>query len=457
MSGPTSPTNFGQNVRALIERAMLLARSGRVNEAEVAFRDIVRRSPSSIEPYAFLGGRAFQQQRYDEAVTAYERCIALDPRYVDFHFNLATAREKLGNLAGAIEAYLSACRLNPRDARLALFAGAALEAAGRREDAATMFTLGDDIDATLRMWKDRPDQNAEVRRRAATADHVIREHFTCLHALAVDESENRARSAGNGKVTPDLSRVRHAMWTQTHDGPVVFKTPKQEPSIFYMPDLEARPITPRERLPWASLIEGATDEIRAEYLAAVHGGAQLSPYVEATVRSPIWQELRGRQDWSSLHLFKAAQETQFAKLFPKTLKALEAADVVRVNGGTPIEMFLSRLKPGAHIPPHFGAANNRITVHLPLIVPNDCTIRVGSEFHTWREGELFAFDDSFEHEAWNRSTAERVVLIFESHHPDLRLEERAAIEYAFEARGRWLKERRVPGPDALPGRSTPTA
>jgi hypothetical protein len=36
------------------------------------------------------------------------------------------------------------------------------------------------------------------------------------------------------------------------------------------------------------------------------------------------------------------------------------------------------------------------------------------------------------------------VLIFEAHHPDLRPEERAAIQFAIEARGRWLRERRVP-------------
>ena len=77
-------------------------------------------------------------------------------------------------------------------------------------------------------------------------------------------------------------------------------------------------------------------------------------------------------------------------------------------------------------------------------MPGDCEIRVGNEMHAWREGELFAFDDSFEHEAWNRSSEDRVVLIFESHHPDLSRDERRAIEYAIEARGRWLKERRVP-------------
>lgn len=62
------------------------------------------------------------------------------------------------------------------------------------------------------------------------------------------------------------------------------------------------------------------------------------------------------------------------------------------------------MKPGAHIPPHCGAANYRLTIQLPLIVPGDCSIRVGSDVHIWREGELFAFEE----------------------------------------RGRWLRERRIP-------------
>ena len=144
---------------------------------------------------------------------------------------------------------------------------------------------------------------------------------------------------------PDLSRVRGAIWIQTHDQPFEYRTPNQQPSLFYMPDLPAQPITPRERFPWAAAIEALTADVRGEYLAAVDAGAQHAPYVDANTRSPIWRELRGNRDWSSLHLYKVAEETPFARLFPKTLKALEAADVVRVDG-RPVELFFSRLKPG---------------------------------------------------------------------------------------------------------------
>jgi len=400
-------------------------------------------APDSLESIALQATQAFREGRYREAAAGYERCVALSPASPAFHFNLGTARELSGDLQGAIGAYLDAFRMNPKDARLALFAGAALEAAGRRDAAATLFSLGDDLDPAVRRAKDRADIDPEVRRRSAVADRVIREHFTRLHASAIDMLEYGATANSGVAARADLARVRSAIWVQTHDKPFAYRTPGQQPSLFYMPDLAAQPITPRTRFAWTPQIESHMAEVREEYLAAAAAGVMHAPYVDANTRSPIWRELRGNADWSSLHLYKVAEETPFAELFPKTLQALDAADVVRVDG-RPVELFFSRLRPGTHIPPHFGIANNRVTIHLPLIVPGDCEIRVGNEMHAWREGELFAFDDSFEHEAWNRSSEDRVVLIFESHHPDLSADERRAIEYAIEARGRWLKERRVP-------------
>jgi aspartyl/asparaginyl beta-hydroxylase (cupin superfamily) len=397
--------------------------------------------PATVQAIAVEATRAFVQQRYAEAAAGYERCIALMPAEPAFHFNLGTACEKQGDLARAIDAYLMAWRLNPKDARLALFAGAALEAAGRREDAAVLFSLGDDIDLAVRRAKDRPDVDPEIRRRSATADRVMREHLTGLHAAAVSMFERESSAAG-GK-PPDVARVRSAVWVQTHDRPFTYRTPGQKPALFYMPDLPAMPVVPRERLPWAEALEARTANVREEYLAAVAAGAEHSPYVDAATQAPIWQQLRGKLDWSSLHLYKVGMKTPLVHLFPKTLAALEAADLVRLEG-RPVELLFSRLRRGAHIPPHFGTGNHRITVHLPLIVPGDCEIRVGSARHAWREGELFAFDDSFEHEAWNRSSEDRVVLIFEANHPDLRPEERAAVEYAIGIRERWIRERRVP-------------
>ncbi|MGH8282712.1 MAG: aspartyl/asparaginyl beta-hydroxylase domain-containing protein, partial [Gammaproteobacteria bacterium] len=85
------------------------------------------------------------------------------------------------------------------------------------------------------------------------------------------------------------------------------------------------------------------------------------------------------------------------------------------------------LKPGTHIPPHYGLANYKLAVHLPLIIPGDCAIRVGNETRAWTEGQCLIFDDSFQHEAWNNSSELRVVLILEIWNPQLSDAEQQAV------------------------------
>jgi aspartyl/asparaginyl beta-hydroxylase (cupin superfamily) len=81
--------------------------------------------------------------------------------------------------------------------------------------------------------------------------------------------------------------------------------------------------------------------------------------------------------------------------------------------------MFSALLPGGHIRPHRGPSNCRITIHLGLVVPSDCALRVGSEARSWISGKCLAFDDTFEHEAWNRSSTTRFVLFLDVWHPDL--------------------------------------
>jgi len=51
--------------------------------------------------------------------------------------------------------------------------------------------------------------------------------------------------------------------------------------------------------------------------------------------------------------------------------------------------------------------------HLGLKVPGpegSCRIRVGNDIGYWKEGKSLIFDDSNEHEVWNDSDSDRVVL-----------------------------------------------
>jgi aspartate beta-hydroxylase len=72
-------------------------------------------------------------------------------------------------------------------------------------------------------------------------------------------------------------------------------------------------------------------------------------------------------------------------------------------------------------------------MHLPLIVPPDCALNiVGGASHHWKEGELMMFDDTFEHEAWNRSDQPRLIVLMDCWNPHLSGPEKMAVKQLVE-------------------------
>jgi len=209
----------------------------------------------------------------------------------------------------------------------------------------------------------------------------------------------------------------------------------QQPSMFYFPGLAQRPFFDRANFDWVPAIEAATDMIRAELLAMIDNSSdRFGPYVTATPdRPPPNNPLLDKPDWGAAWLWKDGVVVGgMDELCPATLAALELAPQPLIPGRAPIALF-SRLTPGTHIQPHHGLLNTRLICHLPLIVPDGCGIRVGAETRSWREGEMLIFDDSFEHEAWNRGTGDRTILLFEIWRPDIDADERAQLTRIFSA------------------------
>jgi aspartyl/asparaginyl beta-hydroxylase (cupin superfamily) len=137
-----------------------------------------------------------------------------------------------------------------------------------------------------------------------------------------------------------------------------------------------------------------------------------------------WKELNQSKRWSALFLWKDGKRSDtIAARCPKTVAALEAAPVVKIPHRGPTAFF-SLLEPHTRIPPHTGTTNTRLTVHIPLIVPPKCGFRVGTQTREWHPGTALLFDDTIEHEAWNDSAEERVILIFDIWNPLLTQAER---------------------------------
>jgi len=109
----------------------------------------------------------------------------------------------------------------------------------------------------------------------------------------------------------------------------------------------------------------------------------------------------------------------FCMRFPKNATACPNTSELIFSMPEIISSNYSFMKPGTHILPHKGYSRMQLRCHLPLVVPDEklCAIRVGNETKHWREGELMIFDDSFEHETWNKSGKDRIVLMFDIPNP----------------------------------------
>jgi aspartyl/asparaginyl beta-hydroxylase (cupin superfamily) len=104
---------------------------------------------------------------------------------------------------------------------------------------------------------------------------------------------------------------------------------------------------------------------------------------------------------------------------PNCLRCPTTAAVLRTIPGLTTGFF-SILGPGKRLPPHYGPYRGVLRHHLALVVPEPaeaCGIRVGDEVRHWHEGQSLVFDDTYEHEAWNGTDDERVVLFLDIKRP----------------------------------------
>jgi aspartyl/asparaginyl beta-hydroxylase (cupin superfamily) len=76
---------------------------------------------------------------------------------------------------------------------------------------------------------------------------------------------------------------------------------------------------------------------------------------------------------------------------------------------------LSWLEPGCHIYAHRDVkAIHVLRAHLALEVADGAMMRVGDEVHTWCEGRCLLFDGFVDHEAGNRGSTRRVILMVDA-------------------------------------------
>ena len=149
--------------------------------------------------------------------------------------------------------------------------------------------------------------------------------------------------------------------------------------------------------PFVEILEGNAQTIRDD-LDRLLTADRFLPWPEKQLYDEGW-------DVFGFYWFGSQISTNCA-MCPRTTEIVEQVPNLVTAG-------FSRMGPGAHIRPHIGYTNKVLRCHLGLIVPPVCELRVGDETKRWEENRCLIFDDTLEHEAWNRSGRNRIVLLLD--------------------------------------------
>lgn len=401
-----------------LETARDLAASGRFDEAAAAYR--MARDQAPAEAAEYLGTYALRRQRWAEAAGFLEQAVGLMPENWAALENLGLAYERLGraDAAGAILRRVIAAQPAFFVARLLL---GFVERALGRADAAHAHMEWALLQAHKRgFWRD-----------AGTTQPWLREHVRVAATLVSDaRRELAAKLVAKVSSEGPLPRVEAFVRAQFGLERAQSPDPRQAPKKHYVPGLPPTPWFDPALFPWARRLREAFPAILSEYLSVAGAGQgfesfltfksaeQVAKYLGTTGPAP---------EWNAFFFYRhGVRNDENCARCPQTAALLDELPLIKLPGTTP-EVCFSVLTPGSHILPHRGDANLRSVVHLGLIVPDNCALNVAGEARSWEPGGLLAFDDTYEHEAWNWSDRTRAVLLMDAWNPHLSEAERRVL------------------------------
>ena len=399
-----------------------------MNDVEIArligarqFEAVLAIAPDHPGALNSLGTQALERGDAVAAADLFARAAGSDPQAPPLWLNLAKAKRMLGNDEAERAALEQALAIDQT------YLMALIRLAELHERRGEMGAATDHWNVVLGLCSQIPDPTPELNAMIAHArGFIAKQQQTLAAALdpnlaeALDAASERDRRRAAAAV--DLVLGRRTIFTSQCHG-------------FHYPFLPADEFFDREHFPWLAKLESATPTIREELKAILASpDPGLAPYIEMPPGTPtnLWSDLDHSPDWSALHLWRDGERIDaVCEQAPRTAELVASLPLAHIPGRAPA-VFFSILKAGKMIPPHTGVTNVRAIVHLPLIVPDGCGFRVGGETRQWREGEAFAFDDTIEHEAWNRSDQDRAVLILDCWNPHLSEDEQKIILRLFE-------------------------
>lgn len=412
-------------VRAL-QASKAEAAAGRMGESDQLLAQLARQAPGHPAVLNELGVRMMTRGAAEQAHALFLRATSADPKHPSLWANLATSLKALGRRAEELDAIEKALELEPRHLSALLQKGAFFEQMGDARGAARVYANA------LACIPPGAEPAVAVREALQQAKALVASDRAVLSAT-LEQSLAEVRAKHHGEPQRRVDKCLDILLGAR-------KSYRSEPTWMYFPELPAIEFFERSDFPWLDPLEQATDDIRSELLQVlVTDQSGLTPYIDFPASMPLdqWKELNRSRRWSAYFLWnQSVPNADHLARCPITARLLETIPRPRIAARAPTAFF-SILEPTTRIPPHTGVTNTRLTVHLPLIVPESCGFRVGSTTREWRSGAAWVFDDTIEHEAWNDSDTPRAILIFDIWNPLLSPAECELIQVATEAYGRY--------------------
>jgi len=410
-------------VQQHLAEAQRALQAGAADQARHHFEAVLAIDTEEPTARNWLGADALARTDAGAAAMHFEIACKREPGERSHWINLAAAHRVLGDGNRERAALENALAIDQTDL-LALVRIAELhERLGEETPAAERWNAVLVLSSGIH---DPSPEFAEILKHAKqyVGDHQQRLVDAVERALADELARASVRDERRMRVAADVWLGRRALYPNYCDGGL------------HYPFLPADEFFDREHFPWLAEVEAATATIVAELKAILADpGPRLTPYVSLPPGVPEskWTGLDKSLEWGAFHLWKEGERFDEAcARAPRTAALVESLPLCHIKGRAPNVLF-SILKAGGHIPAHTGVTNVRSVTHLPLIVPEGCEFRVGGEKRSWVEGRAFVFDDTIEHEAWNRSDRDRAVLIIDVWNPYLSDHERDMVFRLYDA------------------------
>lgn len=405
-----------ERVAALVQAASAAASAGDWQHAEALWEGVRQLAPAHPQALYSLGVHAYQRGDTQAAIAYLDGARATSPGDPMIVLTIAVVKQAQGDVDGEWQAIAAALALDPYFLPGLLAKAEFLEARGKPRAAAGVYR-----DA-LKVAPPQPQWPAVLRRKLARASEAVEQDTLELEAqlrTALQVPRQSVNAALQGRwdeaaaIASGRSRPFHS-----------------QSNRLLIPRLPALPFHDPAAFPWVEALQEQTDAIAQELRAVMAADSSgFAPYIAYAPGQPVnqWKQLNHSPAWSAYPLWQHGQPVEsHLQRCPATAAALASVDAAQIAGVCPNAMF-SVLAPHTVIPPHHGETNARLVAHLPLIVPEGCSFRVGYDWRQWEIGKVLVFDDSIEHEAHNESAHARVVLIFDVWNPQLSEEERAMV------------------------------